>query len=292
MVLFFNQEVQAMEYELQKIIMDNIDALLKKRGMKPSELEKMVGIKSPGYLSRLKNIKPDGTGLKMSYKLLKEIADSLKVSIDYLTLNTLNHTTDENALIDFFESLYTMSVEDSLYWQIVSLSEIEYRRENDHDFTYLYGPIATTIERATPDDFEIYPADIAKSVQRVCDDAHGFVLWSGWLSLKQGREIEHIMYTSAFPSDDFFYTNIDKINSTLFLYRVEYTDMENHNKLSDIIEAYLVKGEEKHFLCNSIEWGDYISSKLKDLYQIAKDKCSGTRLNENARKLLNLFNAD
>jgi|GEM_PF-1240323 len=282
-----------MEYEQQRIIMDNIYALLKKNGIKPRELERMAGLtKSPGYLSRLKNFGPDGRGQAMSLKLLKDIADCLHVSIDYLTLKTLNHTTDETALIDFFESLYTMATEESIYWQVVTLNELEYRRENDHEFADLYGPIATTIERATPDDYNIYPEEIARSVQRVCEDAHGFVVWSGWLSLKKGREINNIVYTSSHPSDNFYYASIDNINSTLYLYRVEYTDMTNQHKLTDIIEAYIVKNEEQYYLCNSFEWGDYISSKLRDLYQIAKDNTSVTRLDENARKLLNQFNND
>jgi hypothetical protein len=78
----------------------------------------------------------------------------------------------------------------------------------------------------------------------------------------------------------------------LYLYCVEYTDSDGDNKFSDIIEAYLVTDDENYFLCNSTDWDEYISSKLRDLYQIARDKCIDTRLDENARKLLKQFNAN
>lgn len=283
-----------MEYKQQQIIMNNIDRLLKKQNIKRSAVEDALTV-TRGYLSRFK--KPEERAYNLSYDLLKRIADYLNVSMDYLTLNTLDHTTDENTLIDFFESLYFMSVEDSLFWHALTMKQID-RIEEEPDEWGKLGPVATKIARATPNDLEFFPDHIAKSVEEYLSqdfkhlDSLWGVLWTGWLSLERGRKIGDVVFTKATITDDFFYTHLKKINSTLYLYRVEYADADGRNKLSDIVEAYLVKGDESHFLCNSIEWGEFISSRLKDLYQIAKDKCSYPRLDENARKLLNLFNAN
>lgn len=263
-----------MEYTQQQIIMENIDKLLRKRNMKRSSLEGEIGV-SKGYLSRLKKANPDNNGLKLSFELFKKVAETLKVSMDYLMIDASGNTTDETALIDFFESLYSMSVENTLFWNVFTFEQID--NINDPDDFYKLGPISKVVYESGEYDPEgrsyVYP-------------------WVGWLSIGHGRKIGDTIYTKATLIDDLFYSNIEKIGSTLYLYRIDYTDADGHHKLSDIIEAYLVTGDEKHFLCNSTDWGKFISSKLKDLYQIARDKCSSTRLDENARKLLNQFNAN
>ena len=277
-----------MEYKQQQVIMDNIDRLLEKQGIKRSTIEDALSI-SRGYLSRLK--KPEGKAYTLSYDLLKKIADHLNVSMDYLTLNTFDHTTDENSLIDFFESLYSMSIKDNLFWNVIELNELN-RIEDDPDYWPSLGPIAKKIENATPEEFELFPDYIVKSIEDYIyrDITLWSILWIGWQSLGRGRKLGDVLYTKVNITGEVFYTYLEKINSTLYLYRVEYTDSDGVNKLSDIIEAYLVSDDENHLLCNSTDWSEYISSKLRDLYQIARDKCSDTRLDENARKLLKQFN--
>lgn len=258
-----------MEHEQQQIIMDNIDNLLKKRKIKRSFLEDEVKI-SHGYLSRLKKANPDENGLKMSYELLKKIADALKVSMDYLMLNVMEYTSDENALIDFIESQYAMSSEGTLFWNVFTHKQIDSIDDPD-DFDKL-GPISK----------KVFQPEENGPPSEHC--------WIGWLSLGHGKKIGDITYTNVTLIDDIFYTNINKIESELYLYRVNYTDADGQNKLPNVIEAYLVNDGDAHFLCNSVEWNEYISSKLKDLYRIAKDSSSITRLDEGARKLLNQFN--
>lgn len=279
-----------MEYKQQQVIMNNIDRLLDKQGIKRSTIEDALRI-SRGYLSRLK--KSEGKAYTLSYDLLKKIADYLNVSMDYLTLNTFDNTTDENSLIDFFESLYSMSIEDNLFWNVIELNELN-RIEDDPDYWGSLGPIAKRIEKANPDELELFPDYIAKSVEDYIyrDITLWSILWVGWQSLGKGRKIEDVVYTKVNITGEVFHTYLEKINSTFYLYRVEYADSDGINKLPDIIEAYLVSDDENHFLCNSTDWGEYISSKLRDLYQIARDKCSDTRLDENARKLLKQFNAN
>jgi len=263
-----------MEHKQQQIIMKNIDRLLKKRNIKRSSLEDEVEI-SRGYLSRLKKANPDDNGLNMSYELLKKIADGLKVSMDYLMLDGMDNTTDENALIEFIESLYTMSVDGTQFWNVFTHKQIDSINDPD-DFDKL-GPISKRVFETGEYDPESRSYEYA---------------WIGWLSLGNGRKIGETIYSKEYITDDFFYANIEKINSTLYLYRVDYTDTDGQHKLTDIIEAYLVNADEAHFLCNSVDWNEYISSKLRDLYQIARDNSSVTRLGEDARKLLNLFNND
>jgi len=263
-----------MEYEKQLIIMNNIDRLLKKRNMKRGSFEKEVGI-SRGYLSRLKKPNPVDEGIKISFELLEKIACKLNVSMDYLMLNSIENTTDENALIDFIESLYTMSAEDTLFWNVFTRKQIDGIDDPD-DFDKL-GPISKRVFKTDEYDSHALPCEYC---------------WIGWLSLGHGRKIGDTIYTNVTLIDDFFYAYIEKIESTLYLYRMGYTDANGQHKLSNVIEAYLVNAGDIHFLCNSVEWNEYISSKLRDLYQIARDSSSVTRLDEGARKLLNLFNVD
>lgn len=261
-----------MEYKQQLIIMNNIDNLLKKRKIKRSSLEDEVGV-SRGYLSRLKKANPDDNVLNMSYELFNKIADVLKVSMDYLMLNSMQNTIDEIALIDFIESLYAMSTEGTIFWNVFSRKQID--SIDDPDDFYKLGPISKTVFETGENNPE------GRSYEYP---------WIGWLSLGHGRKIGNSIYTNVTITDDFFLAYIEKIESTLYLYKVEYTDEDGENKLSDLIEAYLVNASDIHFLCNSIEWNKFISSKLGDLYQIARDSSSVTRLDEGARKLLNLFN--
>jgi len=275
-----------MEYEKQKVVIHNIEHLLKIKNIKVSDAEKAVSVSS-GYFSRLK--KEEGKAFKLSYDLLSRIADYLKVSMDYLMLNSFENTSDIQSLIDFFESLYRMSENGLLVWNTRTLKDI-----NHPEFpSELLGPVSTTIEWTTEYDQEIYPEHIYKFLADYIDTPQGTygITWIGCLSLKKGHLIDDTFFTKENISGDFYYTYIEDIKSTLYLYRVEYADTDGKKKLSDVIEAYLVNGKENNFLCNSVEWGNYIASKLQDFYKLAKNKCSCTRLDEGAKKLINQFNA-
>lgn len=276
-----------MDYEQQQIIIKNIDNILKKRKIKRSTVQEAVGV-SAGYLSRLQ--RPKEKALVLSYDLLDRIAVYLGVSTDYLKLNTLEHTTDEYSLIDFFESLYFKSIKNDLFWNLVNLSYLNGQR--DPDRWDIYGPIAKKIEAATAEDLECYPDYLSKQIEELMYQEKNpwGILWIGWQSIGKGKEIDDNYFTRATIIDDVLYTDIDNIDSTLYLYKVEYSDSNNDKKLAPIIEAYLVTNEKNYFLCNSIDWGDYISSKLKDVYQIAKEKSSKNRLDEEVKNILNKFN--
>lgn len=211
-----------MEYEQQRIIISNIDRLLDSKKIKRSVLEKIAGL-SRGYLSRL--AKPAGGAYNLSYARLKKAADYLRMSTEYLMLNTMGNTTDENSLIDFFESLYSESIEDRLFWNVFAMEQIN-KMEGPEDSEKL-GPIATEITRATPDDLECFPERIAKQVDRYLYEEikrgsfFRSILWSGWLSLGCGRKIGDIVYGEAEVMDDFFYTNIEKISSIINVDRIK-----------------------------------------------------------------------
>lgn len=76
----------------------------------------------------------------------------------------------------------------------------------------------------------------------------------------------------------------------LFLYKVQYiTESPEHN-ISNVIEAYIETSKDSYYLCNSIEYGDYISSKLVELYKLAKSQNASIKLDLNLKKLIQKFN--
>lgn len=126
-----------MEKEQQQIIQLNIERLLKQKNIKRSQAEKDLGL-SAGYFSR----KQKHTS-KIDVCFLSKISKYLNVSLDYLMINPADNTTDKQALTDFFESIYMLSVNDSLFWKSHPLLQAE---DNQ-----CLGPVAETIESVRDD---------------------------------------------------------------------------------------------------------------------------------------------
>ena len=82
---------------LTQIIITNIDSLLKEKNIKVGSFEKKIGITS-GYISRIRNGKYNFT-----LDLLCKISNALNVSIDYLSTDFNEKSSDEKELIKFFE---------------------------------------------------------------------------------------------------------------------------------------------------------------------------------------------
>ena len=255
----------------QQSIMNNLDRLLQERGIKRSTLESGLG-KSSGYISRLQKQQPDGTFRNhLSYDFLREIASYLNVSMEYLTNNAEQVTREEKSLIDFLETVWHMSTKGELFWRCVTLEQME----DGPDFSN--GPIVSEVREWDEDNPES-PVD---------------QLWISWKSLNRGagKRIDGVTYTHADFMDAYYYATIEKIDSVLYLYRVNYYGKDGKNVFPDVIEAYLEKGKEGYYLCNSLDWGEFVSVRIRDLYQSAKDSVSTARLEEGALKLLDQFNA-
>ena len=269
----------------RETILKNIDVLLKERKTYVSNLEKSIGL-SKGYISRLRNDPGNNT---FSLKLLLAISEFFQVSIDYLLTDFDNCTSDENDLITFFESIYQASRNDNLFWSVTSLEEI-----NDNLPDSL-GPILTEISSIPEYYSKIYPARIVKQLDKFIynpDKYFPSLSFIGGKSLGPGKIIGGHLYDDERLIDDYYFSKITCSDQpfTLYLYKVEYLTASAESNIPDIIEAYIETNKASYYLCNSVEWGEYISRKLTALYKTAKSKAASNKLDLNAKKLIQQFN--
>lgn len=97
----------------KKLMLENIEHLLKQTGMKIGELETAAGV-STGYISR---ISKEG-GAKPGIDFIINVAAALGVSVDTLiTIPLAEITPTEKYLISFLEKLKRDTAEDNLEWE-------------------------------------------------------------------------------------------------------------------------------------------------------------------------------
>lgn len=267
----------------RETILENIDALLKERKTYVSNLEKSIGL-SKGYISRLRN----GNG-NFSLKLLISISAFFHVSIDYLLTDFNNCSSDEKELIAFLESIYQASENDNLFWSGLSLEEI------NNNLPDSLGPILTEISSIPEYYSEIYPARIVKQLDKFIYDLDKHfpgLSFIGGKSLGSGKNLNGHLYDNEKLTDGYYFSKINSSSQTftLYLYKVEYITDPAENNISEVIEAYIETNKTSYYLCNSVEWGEYISSKLTDLYKTAKSKTASNKLDLNAKKIIHQFN--
>ena len=269
-----------MDSQKQSIIMANIDLLLQQNNEKVSSLESALNV-GKGYISRLRNNK-----IGISLDMLEGISKHFCVSIDYLLHESSGNSSAENLLVSFFEAIYQSDCDEQLYWKRVKINDPNYEGES-------LGPVDTIIERIPEYYDEIYPKYIIKALDPyLYDDGQLFgIHWLGSLSLGKGREINGIIYSIEHLTGDYFFTKINKedLSFTLYLYKVRYSDEDEIHQTEDLIEAYIVDEVGPHYLCNSMESGNYLNSKLNDLYRVAINKSSSNKLDESAISLLRHF---
>lgn len=267
-----------------EIIIKNIDTLLREKNISISKLEKSLGI-SNGYISRLRNGK-----YSFSLDLLLKLAKKFKISIDYLLTDFDATTSDEYDLINFLEFIYQSCISNHLLWTKVSIEEI-----NNNLPDSLEGPILTNLNSIPEHYAEMYPPKIVKTLDSyVFNPNKTFweITFLGALSIGSGKKINGYLYTDEKLTDDYYYTEItdNTFSFKLFLYKVQYiTESPEHN-ISNIVEAYIETSKDSYYLCNSIEYGNYISSKLVELYKLAKSQNASIKLDLNLKKLIQNFN--
>lgn len=273
-----------MKEKHHEIIMKNVDTLLKEKNISISKLEKSLGI-SNGYISRLRNGK-----YNFSLDLLLKLAKKFKISIDYLLTDFDATTSDEYDLINFLEFIYQSSISNHLLWAKVSIEEI-----NNNLSDSLEGPILTNLDSIPEHYAEMYPPKIVKALDSYVYNPDKTFLgktFLGELSIGSGKKINSYLYTDEILTDDYYYTEItdNTFSFKLFLYKVQYiTESPEHN-ISNVIEAYIETFKDSYYLCNSIEYGNYISSKLVELYKLAKSQNVSIKLDLNLKKLIQKFN--
>ena len=255
---------------LTQIIITNIDSLLKEKNIKVGSFEKKIGITS-GYISRIRNGKYNFT-----LDLLCKISNALNVSIDYLSTDFNEKSSDEKELIKFFESIYQDTFSNNLIWSGRNIEQIM-NPDPDDDRTFfelLEGPIWSNYSNPL--------------------ESNGYPL-SGYLG--SGKMIDNVLYTRTEINDGFYHTTIikDEHPTELYLYSLEYSDESKMCKLSDVIEAYITIDKHKqnpksHFVCSSVEWSGNISCKMKQLYKLAKTETSTNQLDTTVKSIIHSYN--
>lgn len=269
-----------MIHDKQPIIIANIDMLLQHNKEKASSLEKALDVDN-GYISRLRNNK-----VGISLKMLENISKHFQVSMDYLLHDFSSNSSSVNLLVDFFDSIYQSDCNEQLYWKRTNINAPHYEGET-------LGPADTIIERISENYDKIYPEHIIKALEPYLhDDRSQFgIHWLGSLSLGMGRDINGITYSVETLTGDYFYAEVTRkdLSFTLYLYKVCYSDEKNIHHTGNLIEAYIVDATGPHYLCNSLESGNYLNSKLNDLYMTAINRSSSNVLDESVLSLLRQY---
>lgn len=274
-----------MDHEEQKVIMRNVERILKARSIKRSDFEKQVGL-SAGYLSRLVSSDSDKEPAnRLSMDVAERFAKELGVSVDYLQFDQTVRK-DEQVLIDFLESVIYRTKQDEIYWEKYEADEVKAWSESENwQWRENLWPLVLWTDRV---DEGIYRQAVPYNRRT---EQYLFMGRSMW---PRGRKIKGVVYSEVKPTDAVYFVELEDINVFLYLFRVQYWDVEGKQPLDDVIEAYLQPGVlpkgagmyDPDFLCNSVEWNDYIKAKLNDIYNMAADRCENARISQEAWEAL------
>ena len=277
-----------MDRETQKVIMRNVDRMLRARSVRRSDFEKQVGL-SAGYLSRLVSSDPDKEPAnRLSMDVAERFAKELGVSVDYLQFDqTLRK--DEQVLIDFLESVIYRTKQDEVYWERYEADEVQAWSESENwHAREMLGPLV------------IWTSGVDENLYRqkiLYDGRTGQYLFMGRSMWPRGRRIKGVVYNELKPVDAMYFVELEDISAFLYLFKVQYRAAEGEQPLDDVIEAYFEQGErpegaplyDAEFLCNSVEWNDYIGARLNDIYSMAADRCDHARISQEAWNILEGF---
>lgn len=263
----------------------NVNAVLKKQGKRIGELEDEVGL-SRGYLSRVSKANELTRNNLSAYNLL-QIAEYLGVSLDYLLRYSDDSSTEEKMICDFLEEVTRLTETDEVSWNVSSAEDNE-RMEDKRE---LCGPIVSMIQLRTPEDEEIYPPHIMKQLEEASTDTrlNDPVPWFGELSLGKGKEYGGVLYTRVKMNEPFYYAELKTIESTMYLYEVAYVNKDETKEVKDVVECYLQSGKGAHFIASSQDGNEYITTLVRGLICLARDKSAVRRLDDDTRNLLNQF---
>ena len=277
-----------MDKQVQRIIMKNVDRLMKARGIKRGDFERQAGV-STGYISRLSSTDDDKKASHvLSMDVAEKFAKALGVSVDYLQFDQ-DVRRDERVVMDFLESVYFRTKEDEVYWEFDDFESVMEWATCEH-----WQPR----ENLGPITIWLYNVDETQYTQVIpYNERIERYLYIGRSMVPRGRKINGITYKEAELTGPIYYVELEDINAYLYLYRVRYKDGTGEKSVEDVIESYLQQGElragtgtyEPNFLCNSIEWNDYIKSKLNDIYNMAADRCENARISQEAWEVLDGF---
>ncbi len=155
--------IEEQEFELNKytenigtfnteLFRQNLDNLLKAKGLKISELEAALGL-SAGYISRVTG--PDSKR-KLTVETLWKIAEILQVNIDDLLNKDVSEPgRDLKTVFEFIDRLYQETINEDIHWENIGSSPNE---RNDIFFEEKNGTKVFLVNSLPEDECSIYDA--------------------------------------------------------------------------------------------------------------------------------------
>ena len=240
------------------ILFENINYLLKERGIKVGDFEKDTGV-YPGYISR---VSKEATA-KPGFDFIVKAASILHVSIDSLLCHRFSEATPtENYLAGFLRKLITDTDADKLSWNV--------------EDSMLLSVVDT--------DQNGIPEHNLFTVRRVQTSEN-----------EDGRpyyEDEVLFVSKAFG----YQTNINgngyniqlKNKSTFYLMDVKSIGKQNETP-SAVLEAWIyIPREGKSFLCNTKK-DDYLAELLRGLHSSIEESLKHPKIDSSVKSVIDAF---
>ena len=239
----------------KKLMMDNIWALLKRKGMKVGELESRANV-STGYLSRLtkdENSKP-------SVELVVKIAGILGVSLDALLYYDLrNQYFEERYFDNFLVKLYMDTQGNSLDWKKETPEILSYCEIPNED-----GTINHPLFDYELDEYRFNPKCSKKNCKVIpCSELYDeSYVYGNWFSLEMEGK------------------------AWLYLISVHEKIYDPETDVESGLELWLCfPNGEKQCLCTT-EDDLFISSRLRELYELLE---RSIRFDKNVKSIIDAF---
>ena len=261
---------------ITEIFFENVDRIIARRHLHIGEVEKAADL-SPGYGSRIRNgDKPLTSACKTGF------AEALGVTIEYLCTPHSEEDAESAELSDFFMSIHKQTRRKDIFWQVIP--EDRLGEEGLEEWEPIYKTFIFYPHELTPEELKQFAGPNPDPYEYVR------VPVPGGRSLEMGRDIGGHRYTKISHVHGEAFAKIESIESSLFLYEVDYENNDGSQQIQNVVEAYLLKGKDAYFLCSSA-WAPFeLATLLGTLYQSAVDQASSSRLQEGAHKLIKLFN--
>lgn len=259
-----------------EIFFENVDRIIARRHLHRGELEKKAGF-SPGYGSRIRNGEKHLTN---AYKA--GFAEALGVTVEYLCTPHTEEDAEFAELTEFFMTIHQQTLRKDIFWQVIPEDRID--EEGLEEGEPIYKTFIFYPDELTPEDLKQFAGPNPDP------DEYVRVPVLGGRSLEMGRDIDGHWYTKISYVHGEVFAKVESIGSSLILYEVDYESSDGSQQIKNAVEAYLLKGREGFFLCSSA-WAPFeLATLLGTLYQSAADQASSSRLQEEAHKLIKLFN--
>lgn len=250
-----------MAAEIDKdILIDNIQYLLKERGIKLGDFEKDTGM-YPGYLSRLTK-EPTA---KPGFDFIINAADHLKVTVDSLIRHRFTGATPTEKYIEsFLNKLISDTDADKLSWDVgdsflLSLLEVDYDGDTGH-------PLFT--------EENVYRKDE-----------------SGELKLTREVVFKSKTFSTLTELNGDCYSIELKNKSTFYLMDVKCREKINDGPSTALEGWFYIPREGKSFLYSTSK-DDYLAGLLYSLHSSIKENLKHPKVDTSIKKIIDSFMKD